>query len=125
MSIDTIRNEEESISGNSAVSKTSNLFFNSSKDEFDMPSIRTMEKMKEHAQFLRGKSILLQGKEEKFVEQQRKIVRYRKIIMNAIREFALDYGQDREEAASVINKFERILDEIDIDLTEDEDEIMG
>lgn len=124
MSIDTIRNEEESISGNAAVSKTSNLFFKSS-DEFDMPSIRTMEKMKEHAQFLRGKSILLQGKEEKFVEQQRKIIRYRKIIMTAIREFALDYGQDREEAASVINKFDRILDEIDIDLTEDEDEIMG
>ena len=124
MSIDTIRNEEESISGNAAVSKTSNLFFKSS-DEFDMPSIRTMEKMKEHAQFLRGKSILLQGKEEKFVEQQRKIIRYRKIIMTAIREFALDYGQDREEAASVINKFDRILDEIDIDLTEDEHETMG
>lgn len=124
MSINTFRNEEESISGNAAVSKTSNLFFKSS-DEFDIPSIRTMEKMKEHAQFLRGKSILLQGKEEKFVEQQRKIIRYRKIIMTAIREFALDYGQDREEAASVINKFDRILDEIDIDLTEDEDEIMG
>ena len=124
MSINTFRNEEESISGNAAVSKTSNLFFKSS-DEFDMPSIRTLEKMKEHAQFLRGKSILLQGKEEKFVEQQRKIIRYRKIIMTAIREFALDYGQDREEAASVINKFDRILDEIDIDLTEDEDEIMG
>ena len=73
MSIDTIRNEEESISGNAAVSKTSNLFFKSS-DEFDMPSIRTMEKMKEHAQFLRGKSILLQGKEKNSLSSKVKLI---------------------------------------------------
>ena len=107
------------------MAKTPNLFFdnNPSNDEFDLP--KSMEKMKDHAQFLRGKSILLQGKEEKFIEQQKKIIEYRNIIMKAIREFAITHGRDREESISIINKFDRILDEIDIDLEEDEDGIMG
>ena len=45
--------------------------------------------------------------------------------MKAIREFAITHGRDREESISIINKFDRILDEIDIDLEEDEDGIMG
>ena len=123
----TITNEKDISKGEFKVNESTNLFFNSQnlekKDEFDLP--KSIEMMKDHAQFLRGKSILLKGKEERFIEQQQKIIKYRKIIMSAIREFALDYSKDREQSASVINKFERILEEIDIDLTEEEDEIMG
>ena len=86
---------------------------------------QSAEKLKEYVQFLRGKSIMLKDKEERYIEQQRKILRYRRTIMHAIREFAIDFGQTREEAISVINRFEKILDEIDIDLAEEEDEIMG
>ena len=123
----TITNEKDISKGEFKVNESTNLFFNSQnlekKDEFDLP--KSIEMMKDHAQFLRGKSILLKGKEERFIEQQQKIIKYRRIIMSAIREFALDYSKDREQSASVINKFERILEEIDIDLTEEEDEIMG
>ncbi len=86
---------------------------------------QSTEKMKEYIQFLRGKSIMLKDKEERYIQQQRKILRYRRTIMHAIREFAIDFGQTREEAVSVINRFERILDEIDVDLSEEEEEIMG
>ena len=123
----TITNEKDISKGEFKVNESTNLFFNSQnlekKDEFDLP--KSIEMMKDHAQFLRGKSILLKGKEERFIEQQQKIIKYRRIIMSAIREFALDYSKDREQSASVINKFERILEEIDIDVTEEEDEIMG
>ena len=89
----------------------------------DIP--QSTEKLKEYIQFLRGKSIMLKDKEERYIQQQRKILKYRRTIMHAIREFAIDFGQTREEAISVINRFERILDEIDVDLTEEEEEIMG
>jgi hypothetical protein len=99
-----------------------NTVINIEKTE-DTP--QSAEKLKEYVQFLRGKSIMLKDKEERYIEQQRKILRYRRTIMHAIREFAIDFGQTREEAISVINRFEKILDEIDIDLAEEEDEIMG
>ena len=109
------------------MSNRPNLFFNKnqSEDEFDLP--KSIEKMKDHAQFLRGKSIMLQGKEEKFIAQQKKIIQYRNIIMQAIREFAITHGKDREDSISIINKFDRILDEIDIEIEEDNETggIMG
>lgn len=86
---------------------------------------KDVEKIKEYVQYLRGKAIMLQDKEEQHIEQQSKILRHRRTIMHAIREFAIEYGSSREESISVINRFEKILDDIDIDLNREEDEIMG
>ena len=108
------------------MSINNNLF---QKDDIVNPeaidSSSNADKLIEFAQFLKGKGIFLKGQEKKFIEKQRKILDYRRIIVTSIREFAIEYGETSIEAGKIIDRFELILDEIADDITKENTEIMG
>ena len=81
-------------------------------------------KMRAYQEALKGKAAQLEQKEKLLKDREITLLKYRKTILEALRSLLLEDPKIAENK-SLMQKYDELLDSIELDVKDDEDRLMG